>query len=65
MLQLYKETSPKLTNTSEYRVRFPEFFKSGFEKETVLLIPTTPSLKAMEENCGIISDQKFNVEGGK
>ena len=64
-LEISKERSPKLTKSSEHRKRLPDFFKRGFEKETTLLIPTTPSLKAMEENCGTINDQKLCIEIGK
>lgn len=46
-LEISKERSSKLTKSSEHRERLPDFFKRGFEKRTALLIPTTPSLKAM------------------
>ena len=61
-LELNKERSSKLIKSSQYRGRFPEFSKHGFEKETALLIPTTPCLKAMEGNCGTISDQNLCIQ---
>ena len=64
-LDMSKERSPKLTKSSEHRERLPVFFELGFEKETTLLIPTTPSLKPMEEKCGTINDQKLCIEIGK
>ena len=64
-LDISKERSPNLTKSSEHRERLPDFFERGFEKETTLLIPTTPSLKALEEKCGTINDQKLCIEIGK
>ena len=64
-LEINRERSRNLTKSSKHRERLPDFFKRGFEKETALLIPTTPSLKAMEENCGTMTDQKLCIGGGK
>ena len=63
-LEINKERSPKLSKSSEHRERLSDFFKRGFEKESALLIPTTP-LKAMDENCDTITDQTLCIEGGK
>ena len=41
---------------------FQIYFKRGFEKESALLIPTTP-LKAMDENCDTITDQTLCIQG--
>ena len=64
-LEINRERSPNLTKSTEHRERLPDIFRRGFEKETALLIPTTPSLKAMEENCGTMTDQKLCIGGGK
>ena len=63
--RINKERSPKLSKSSEHRERLSDFFKRGFEKESALLIPTTP-LKAMDENYDTtITDQTLCIEGGK
>ena len=61
--RINKERSLKLSKSSEHRERLSDFFKRGFEKESVLLIPKTP-LKAMDENCDTITDQTLCIEGG-